>query len=318
MKALKRDKSKRNPSQTFKQPSPFSISFQSLAFKIFGGKSKGLASALHYYLGLDISKSGFMMTPEMYASLTAFSTLLVFGGSFVTIFVFTFFLLKIYYMTCIFYSGVISIVSAFLTLIVFSFYPSSKANSRKTYLEAQLPYSLSYMAVMAKAGAIPEEIFESLAKQDSKSVVAEEARRILRDVAVFGRDILSSLAEGARRSPSRDFTDVLWGLSSTLRTGGSLSEYLEAKAKIAFDRRRIAIRKFIDNLSLLGEFYISIFVAAPLIFVVLLIVMTVLGGTMPLMLGLSTTTILGLITYVYLPFMAAFLIMLIDLMQPKE
>jgi len=173
---------------------------------------------------------------------------------------------------------------------------------------------------MAKAGAIPEEIFKSLAEAEAarKSVIAEESRMLIRDVAVFGKDILSALAENARKAPSRDFADALWGVSSTIRTGGDLSEYLEAQARNAFAKRRIVIRRFIDNLALLGEFFISVFVAAPLIFVVLLIVMAILGGTMPLIAGLNTVMVLQLLTYVYLPFMAAFMVLLIDLIQPKE
>lgn len=316
---LQTNKRRENPStlSTYRT-STFSIAFQSLAFKAFGGKARGLESFLRYYLGIDISKAGIRITPEMYACLTVFSALLAFIIPFATGFFLLLFILKTYWLTSLIYCIGSSCVSSFITLLVFKFYPSSKANTRKVKLEAELPYALSYMAVMAKAGAIPEEIFKSLAEAESRSIIAEESRMLVRDVAVFGKDILSALAVNAKKSPSRDFADTLWGISSTIRTGGDLSGYFEAQARNAFAKRRVVIRRFIDNLGLLGEFFVSIFVAAPLIFVVLLIVMAVLSGTMPLIAGLSTVIVLQLITYVYLPFMAAFMIMLIDLIQPKE
>ena len=322
LQTKKTGKKGKNPSTTLPtyKPSTFSIAFQSLAFKTFGGKARSLESALRYYLGIDISKSGMRITPEMYACLTVFSTLLAFIIPFAIGFFFLFFLLKMYWLISLIYCAGFSGFSSLITLMVFKFYPSSRANTRKVKLEAELPYALSYMAVMAKAGAIPEEIFKSLAEAEAarKSIIAEESRMLIRDVAVFGKDILSALAENARKAPSRDFADALWGVSSTIRTGGDLSEYLEAQARNAFAKRRIVIRRFIDNLALLGEFFISVFVAAPLIFVVLLIVMAILGGTMPLIAGLNTVMVLQLLTYVYLPFMAAFMVLLIDLIQPKE
>lgn len=201
-----------------------------------------------------------------------------------------------------------------------------RISSRRSSIEYQLPYFLSYMSVMAKAGSVPESIFKSISEQDPKEAIPQESKMLMRDVSVFGRDILSALDERSRKVPSHDFAEVLLGVASTIRMGGSLSEYLEAQARNSFARRRVALRKFMDMLAILGEFYVAIFVAAPLIFVVLLIVMSLLSGAIiggaaagpsEIFMGLDPIAVLQLIIYLYIPFMAAFLLTLIELLSPK-
>jgi len=160
LKARKKTSKTQAKANPLPKESSLSIGFQSLAFKIFGGKARDLASNLRYYLGLDISRSGIMLTPEMYASVTVFATFLAAAISFSLAFFFTFMILRLYYLTCFFYSGGIAVLSAITTLMVFKLYPSMKESSIRTMLDAELPYTLSYMTVMAKAGTIPEEIIK--------------------------------------------------------------------------------------------------------------------------------------------------------------
>ncbi len=202
-----------------------------------------------------------------------------------------------------------------ITTILFYIYPAYHADSLKRSLEDGLPFTTGYMAILAGAGVSPDRIFRSLAEVDASLAVSEEAKTIVRDVELFGFDILSALEASAKRTPSAKFKILLEGFIATVHSGGSLTNYLRHRSREYMKLKRIALRKFSDTLSILAEFYVSLLVAGPLILVVMLAVMAMLGGGTGL---LDPRLLLYLLTYIGIPVGSAVFLIILDINSPRR
>ncbi len=77
----------------------------------------------------------------------------------------------------------------------------------------------------------------------------------------------------------------------------------------------MALKKYADTLSMLSEVYVALLLTAPLLFIIMLSVMSVLGGGS--LGGLSSDMLLRLITYLGIPVCAAIFLIIVDSASPK-
>jgi len=205
--------------------------------------------------------------------------------------------------------------SGAFTIIAFYFYPIYKADNLKRKLEDELPFAAGYMAVLAGSGVTSDKIFKALARINVPLAITEEAKTIVRDVELFGADLMSALESASKRSPSEKFKQFLQGFIATMHSGGSLLAYLLDRSRHYMRVKKIAIRKFADTLSILSEFYVAILVAGPLLFVVMLAVMAMLGGGgMGL---LDPKLLLYLLTCIAIPIASVIFILVLDTLSPR-
>ncbi len=170
-----------------------------------------------------------------------------------------------------------------LAILIFGFlylYPSQKAKSRKKDIDENLPFALNHLAAIATSGIPPSSMFELLHGFEEYGGISEEAGEISRRVNVFGEDFTTALREVAERSPSEDWSEVLFGILSTVETGGDLESYLKEKADEALFDFKMEREKEIERLSTYASFYTAILIAAPVFLVVILAVMNLLGGSL--------------------------------------
>jgi flagellar protein FlaJ len=201
------------------------------------------------------------------------------------------------------------------TVIGFYAYPIFRADSLKNEVEGELPFTTSYMAILAGAGVSPDHIFISLTNPRVSPKVSVEARTIVRDMELFGFDVVSALENASKRTPSERFKEMLEGFIGTIHSGGNLSAYLTSRSRQYMELKRISLRKFSDTLSILAEFYVTLLVAGPLIFVVLLAVMGMLGGGGS---GLmDPRLLLDLLTYLGIPLGSLAFLILLDIISPR-
>lgn len=157
-------------------------------------------------------------------------------------------------------------------------YPSLRAGNRARNIEARLPYALNYLGTMAQAGLTPTRMFRGLADQPIYEEVADEAWLIVRDMELFGDDLVTSFNRAADRTPSESLQDVLHGAVATLTSGGDLKSYFMSKSDQYMERNRQRQQRFLDDLGILAESFVVVVVAAPLFMLVLFTVTAVFGG----------------------------------------
>jgi flagellar protein FlaJ len=199
------------------------------------------------------------------------------------------------------------------TVIAFYAYPIFRADGMKKNIESELPFTTSYMAILAGAGVSPDRIFRSLTNKRISPAISVEARTIVRDVELFGFDVISALENASKRTPSEKFKEMVEGFIGTIHSGGNLVAYLTSRSRQYMDAKRITLRKFADTLSILAEFYVTMLVAGPLIFVVMLAVMGMLGGGSGLM---NPVLLLTLLAYVGIPMGSLAFLVMLDIISP--
>jgi flagellar protein FlaJ len=208
-----------------------------------------------------------------------------------------------------------SLFTVSFTIIGFYAYPIYRADKVKRELEDELPFTAGYMSILASAGVSPEKIFYSISNLRPPLAVSEEAKNVVRDVNLFGLDVISALEKNSERTPSQRFKEMLEGFISTIHSGGNLAAYLRDKSNQYMKLKRISLGKFSDTLSVLSEFYVAILVTGPLLLVIMLAVMAMLGGGS---LGiLSPDLLLNMLTYLGIPLGSIMFLIILDAVSPK-
>jgi len=287
---------------------------ESIAYRLIGEKAERCIP-LFKDLDENLQKSGLKLNFKAYINITIFCTILV---SIATVTV----------LPCLLFSAFgIPILPAFLfglggalfavafTIITFYSYPIYRADTIKRQLEDELPFTTGYMAILTSAGVSPESIFKSLSNLSVPLAASSEAKDIVRDVNLFGSDIISALSESSKHTPSERFREMLEGLISTIHSGGNLAAYLRDKSTQYMKLKRISLKKYSDTLSMLSEFYVAILLTGPLMLVIMLTVMAMLGGGN---LGLlNPDLLLNLLTYIGIPLGAIVFLIILDATSPK-
>jgi len=214
----------------------------------------------------------------------------------------------------------VTIFSFFLTplfmFVFFYIYPSYLADSRKRAIDSKLPFAVPYMAAMAGAGVPPDAVFDSLARSDLYGEIAEEAKNITRDSKFFGKDIVTVLHDYTKMTPSRRFSELLMGITTTIRSGGDLKMYLHNEAENMMVEYRQMMKDFAENLGLFAESYITIPVFGTIFLVIVMSVMTMMGGGT---LGpLDMTDMMVMVVYLGIPGLSLLFLLLIDSIIPEE
>ncbi|MHA1303481.1 MAG: type II secretion system F family protein [Candidatus Heimdallarchaeaceae archaeon] len=193
-------------------------------------------------------------------------------------------------------------------------YPSYLIGERKRKLEASLPTAASYMTAMASAGVTPDKIFLSLSKEESiGKAIVKDAKKISRDIQVFGYDIIHALGEASTRSPSPKYSSFLEGIVATFTSGGELQRFLEVSTETLMRDKVQEEKNFIEALGLTAELYMVVGVVTPIFFIVIIAMMAMLGGE-----NNSANALLAITIYVIIPVGMMVIILLIDMQQPED
>jgi archaellum biogenesis protein FlaJ (TadC family) len=177
---------------------------------------------------------------------------------------------------------------------------------RKSEIEDEIPYILSFMTLMAQSNTPADKIFQSLATMETTKPVRVEAVRIVRDTSLFGHDILTAMLTTADLSPSETFADILNGIVRTVRTGGDLPRFLRLLLQRAYSSRTVKLDEILSRISMYSMMYVMALVVAPLSAVIMLVMMGVFGG------GLDVRPIIYFVDYLVIPLLAFFIWILVD------
>lgn len=191
-------------------------------------------------------------------------------------------------------------------------YPNYLQGERKTKLEAALPTAASYMTAMSSAGVTPDKIFASLSKEKIGEAIIQDAKKITRDISLFGYDIVHALGEAALRSPSAKYASFLEGIVATFTSGGELQRYLEVTTEALMQDRVQTEKNFIEALGVMAELFMVMGVVSPIFFIVILAMMSMLSDS-----GNASIVLMATLVYVIIPVSELVIILLIDLQQPE-
>lgn len=200
-----------------------------------------------------------------------------------------------------------------VTFIGFYVYPGIKSNNRRIPIEVNLPYISSFLTLLSSSNVPPRAIFRSVTKIDTLRDVRQEFSNIVRDVELFGQDLLSAILENVKYTPSKKLQEILAGYVATIRTGGNPTRYLRISTENIMKERMVKLDLMLESLSAMAEIYIMVLVAMPLLFVVMFATLGMLGGVSTM----NPTFMLYLLTYIGIPILATVLIVIISTFTVK-
>jgi flagellar protein FlaJ len=200
----------------------------------------------------------------------------------------------------------------------FYLYPLLAISSRKRKIDANLPLIANFMSVLASAGMPPERIFRSLANVGDEFGVGDEMRRAIGDIELMGLDLNGALRNASLRSASGKFGAMLDGVVTTSHMGGDLASFLREESD-KFKKTRIsALKSFVESLAGMAEVYVSVMIALPLALVVMLSIMSFLGGGASMIGDIDPQVLLLLMTFVITPASVAVMLLIVDSMTPPR
>ncbi|MCW3996398.1 MAG: type II secretion system F family protein [Candidatus Bathyarchaeota archaeon] len=218
----------------------------------------------------------------------------------------------------IIFAVLFGLVATFVSFGVGYLYPFLNISSRSKKIEANLPLTANFMAVLASSGMPPERVFRSLANVGDEFGIGQEARRIIMDIELLGLDLNAALKNASARSPSRKFSAMLDGIVTTSHMGGDLSAYLRDEAD-KFKKAKVAsMKSYLEALGGMAEVYVSFLIALPLALVVMLSIMAFLGGGASMMGNIDPQVILTILAFVITPSGVGVLLLILDSMTPPR
>jgi archaeal flagellar protein FlaJ len=264
----------------------------------------------------NLAKAAVKITLKAYLGMMAFATLL--AGALGFIFSFVFLSIGFQFIAAFVFSLIGGMLAAIVTFGVTYAYPALIISSKVRKIEANLPLTANFMSVLASSGMPPERIFRSLANVGDEFGVGEEIRRAIGDTDLMGLDLNDALRRASVRSASRKFGSMLDGIVTTSHMGGDLSSYLRDESDKYKKMRVSSMKSFLDSLAGMAEVYVSFMIALPLVLVVMLSVMSFLGGGAAMFGGLDPQAVLMLMTFLVTPAGVGIMLLLVDSLTPPR
>src|SRR5436309_273031 len=192
--------------------------------------------------------------------------------------------------------------------------PSMKVGSRRQRLDNFLPFTASYMTVLASAGVTPERILRSTAEKDPKFMLSDEIANVIGRIDLLGYDVINAMNAEVERSPSANYQDLLRGFAGVIRTGGDMKKFFQGITDHLFQKRALSVQGFLDTLGIIAETYVLMLIAFPLMLVVMLSIMASIGGNLG---GIDVFSFMYLLAFILIPICGVMFLFILDTMQPK-
>jgi len=194
---------------------------------------------------------------------------------------------------------------------IFMLYPGFQAGERKSKIDMQLPYAVTFMYALSKGGMNIIDVFRALARsEDTYGEASKEIDAIVRDMDYFGHDLRTALTNASETTPSERFQDLIYNLLTVIDSGGNIPNYFRDKSEQYLIKSEVDQKGFLDTLALLAESYVTAFVAGPLFIIIMGVMMAVMGS--------GTSTMVYAIIYAVLPVGSLMFVIMISIITPTE
>ncbi|MBU0760640.1 MAG: type II secretion system F family protein [Nanoarchaeota archaeon] len=164
-----------------------------------------------------------------------------------------------------------------LTFLGLYIYPLTEKKSIGNKINQELPFAVIHMSAISGSGIEPSEIFRIIGLNKEYPYLRREIRKVLNQINLYGYDLTTALSNAAKSSPSEKLSELFSGLSTTITSGADLSEFFEKRAETLLLGYRIEREKYTQLVETFLDIYISVVIAAPMIFLLLLVMMAVSG-----------------------------------------
>lgn len=203
---------------------------------------------------------------------------------------------------------IISILFIFLVpgvIIGIFTYPSTVAAGRKSSIELDLPYVITYMQALSSTMTLYNVIRKIYEADDLFGEVGKEFGLIVRDVEIFGDDLYSAIRNLQKVTPSKSLEEFLNDLLLLSNSGGDITNFLSSRSAYFRESAARELENVLKTIEIMAEVYVTAFVAGPITMIIIIVAQNLggksdLSGYMPIIIiGLALGSI-GMIYILYL------------------
>ena len=184
-------------------------------------------------------------------------------------------------------------------------YPSTVATGRKSSIDLDLPYAITYMQALSTTMTLYNVIRKIYEADDLFGEVGKEFGLIVRDVEVFGDDLYSAIRNLQKVTPSKNLEEFLNDLLLLSNSGGDITNFLSSRSAYFRESAARELDSVLKTIEVMAEVYVTAFVAGPITMIIIIVAQN-LGGKsdlsqyMPfIIIGLALGSI-GMIYILYL------------------
>jgi len=261
----------------------------------------------------QIKKSNIDILFEAYIAMILFSVFLsIFAGIFLMIFL-VFFEVGFLFPFISFYDGNyllrlgkvswVILAVPLGTFLLLYFYPSSEQKSLEKRINQELPFAVIHMSAISGSGIEPSEIFKIITLNKEYPYLRREVRKILNQINLYGYDLVTALNNASMSAPSKKLSELFSGLSTTMTSGASLSEFFEKRAESLLISYRLEREKYTRLAETFMDIYISVVIAAPMILLLLLIMLSITGSDTGFSPGQTSLLVVGAVALLNIVFL---------------
>lgn len=149
-----------------------------------------------------------------------------------------------------------SSIAAFLFFLIYIKLPSLKIQNLAYSLEKELHESLYTFSIFVNDKTPLNVSINNFVKSNPHYKLSKELNDILKLMEIGGMDIISAIDKKIETSFSNKLSRFLFGLSTTLRSGGSVKSYVSLFARDEIEEYRNKIRDAGRKASLLIQIYL--------------------------------------------------------------
>lgn len=193
--------------------------------------------------------------------------------------------------------------------------PPVRVKNRSTKLLEEIPHFIGYMSTLATSGLSLEEIFKSIAKEETDEDIVHDARFITRNIEILGMDLVTAVKDLINRTPPGPYSELLEGAIITSESGGDLKEYFNATAKVQLEEKKMLLQKTTEALGSVAEIYTILLIVFPLLAVIMLSIMGIMSPSLG---GLDLLTLMNVLTFAVVPLSGILMLVMMDTMVPKR
>ncbi|MEM4259514.1 MAG: type II secretion system F family protein [Candidatus Pacearchaeota archaeon] len=271
-----------------------------------------------YFQGLpaELKKSNMDILFESYVSMILFSVFLSFFTSLILAIFFLFFNLSFELPIIEPYSGDLflrflrvvwlPLIIPVVTFLILYYYPSVEKRALSNRIDEELPFAVIHMSSISGSGIEPTEIFKIIALSKEYPYLRKEIRKVLNQINIYGYDLVTALNNVAKTTPNPRLAELFAGLGTTINSGGGLPEFFKKRSESLLLNYKLNKEKAIKIAETSMDIYISVVIAAPMILMLLLVMISISGiqiGFTPYELTFMTIGGVALINIIFLGYL---------------
>ena len=265
-------------------------------------------------ISFDLRKSNLNILTSTYVSMMLFGMVLSFFASLLLAIFFLFFSVGANAPFVTLYDGnyILRFTKVFWLILaipiftgfMFYLYPGAEKKSLGSRINQELPFAVIHMASISGSGIQPIEIFKIIGAGEEYKYLGPEIKKILNQTNIYGYDLTTALRNIALSTPSKKLSELLGGIGVTIRSGGDIKKFFEKRGESLLLEYRLEREKYTKATETFMDLYISIVIAAPMVLLMLLIMISVSGISIGFSVKDLSIAIVGVVAIINLLFLS--------------